>query len=135
MIRITSYNVCYTKLLRDPVEDTRRLLRPRSGGRREVVRDLTLLGLLALVLLVPGLGMRDPWPADEPRFALIARDMVVTGEWLFPQVGGDLYQDKPPVFFWTIALGYLATGALRFAFLLPSLVITSYSIHYTKLYE
>jgi 4-amino-4-deoxy-L-arabinose transferase-like glycosyltransferase len=107
---------------RDPVEDTRRLLRPGSGGRREIVRDLTLLGLLALVLLAPGLGMRDPWPADEPRFALIARDMVVTGEWLFPQVGSDLYQDKPPVFFWTIALGYLATGALRFAFLLPSLL-------------
>ena len=109
-------------LARDPVEDTRRLLRPGLGGRREIVRDLILLGLLALVLLAPGLGMRDPWPADEPRFALIARDMVVTGEWLFPQVGGDLYQDKPPVFFWTIALGYMATGTLRFAFLLPSLL-------------
>ena len=30
---------------RDPVEDTRRLLRPGSGGRREILRDLTLLGL------------------------------------------------------------------------------------------
>jgi 4-amino-4-deoxy-L-arabinose transferase-like glycosyltransferase len=107
---------------RDPLEDSRRLLRSGLDGRREVIRDLFLLGLLALTLLAPGLGMRDPWPADEPRFALIARDMVATGDWLFPQVGGDLYQDKPPVFFWSIALGYLATGALNVAFLLPSLL-------------
>jgi len=109
-------------LPRDPAGDSRRLLHPGMDGRREVVRDLVLLGLLALMLMAPGLGMRDPWPADEPRFALIARDMVATGDWLFPQVGGDLYQDKPPVFFWAIALGYLATGALNVAFLLPSLL-------------
>ncbi|MBS1200582.1 MAG: hypothetical protein H6R27_1260 [Proteobacteria bacterium] len=85
-------------------------------------RDVLLLVLAALVLLAPGLGLRDPWPADEPRFALIARDMVALGQWLFPQVGGDLYQDKPPVFFWSIAAGYLLTGSLRVAFLLPSLL-------------
>jgi 4-amino-4-deoxy-L-arabinose transferase-like glycosyltransferase len=106
----------------DPAGDAHRLLRSGLGGRREVARDLMLLGLLALMFMAPGLGMRDPWPADEPRFALIARDMVATGDWLFPQVGGDLYQDKPPVFFWAIALGYLATGALNIAFLLPSLL-------------
>ena len=85
-------------------------------------RDLLLLAVAAIVLLAPGLGLRDPWPADEPRFALIARDMVATGQWLFPQVGGDLYQDKPPVFFWSMAAGYQFTGSLRLAFLLPSLL-------------
>jgi 4-amino-4-deoxy-L-arabinose transferase-like glycosyltransferase len=106
----------------DPVEDACRLLHPGHHGRRETLRDLLLLAVVALVLLAPGLGFRDPWPADEPRFALIARDMVATGQWLFPQVGGDLYQDKPPVFFWTIAAGYWLTGALSVAFLLPSLL-------------
>ena len=35
---------------------------------------LNLLFLLSLGLLVlgAGLGLRDPWPADEPRFALVA---------------------------------------------------------------
>ena len=58
---------------------------------------LWLLGL-SLLLIVTGLGLRDPWPADEPRFALV-RDMVATGEWLLPRVGGDVYADKPPLFF------------------------------------
>ncbi|MGA1496396.1 MAG: ArnT family glycosyltransferase [Steroidobacteraceae bacterium] len=85
-------------------------------------RDYLWLSLAALLLLLPGLGLRDPWPADEPRFALIARDMVLTGNWLFPMVGGDLYQDKPPLFFWTLGVFYWLTGNLKFAFLLPSLL-------------
>ena len=28
------------------------------------------------LLIGAGLGLRDPWPADEPRFALVARDML-----------------------------------------------------------
>jgi 4-amino-4-deoxy-L-arabinose transferase-like glycosyltransferase len=89
---------------------------------REVIRDLALLLGLGLLLLATGLGLRDPWPADEPRFALIARDMVESGEWLFPTVGGDLYQDKPPFFFWLIACMYALTGSLRLSFLMPSLL-------------
>ena len=82
---------------------------------------LWLLGL-GLLLIATGIGLRDPWPADEPRFALIARDMVLTGDWLLPHVGGDIYSDKPPLFFWLIALGLQATDSLRVAFLLPSLL-------------
>lgn len=93
-----------------------------SDVPRELIRDLAVLLGVGLLLLATGLGLRDPWPPDEPRFALIARDMVESGEWLFPRVGGDLYQDKPPLFFWLIAAGYALTGSLRLAFLLPSLL-------------
>lgn len=85
-------------------------------------RDLLWLLLLAAVVLGAGLGLRDPWPADEPRFALIARDMAHGASWLVPHIGGDLYQDKPPLFFWAIAASYLLTGSLRIAFLLPPLL-------------
>lgn len=84
-------------------------------------RDLLYLLLFTALLVGAGLGLRDPWPADEPRFALVARDMVESGQWLFPRVGGDLYPDKPPFFFWIIASFYLVTGSLRLAFLLPAL--------------
>ena len=35
-------------------------------------RDTGLFWLVALLVLGAGLGLRDPWPADEPRFALVA---------------------------------------------------------------
>jgi len=75
-----------------------------------------------LVVLGTGLGLRDPWPADEPRFALIAQQMVESGQWLFPFRGGEVYPDKPPMFMWAIGLFYWLTGSLRIAFLLPSLL-------------
>lgn len=84
--------------------------------------DLLLLLGLGLLLLAAGLGLRDPWPADEPRFALIARDMVLSGQWLIPRVGGELYSDKPPLFMWLAAGFYWLSGELRLAFLLPSLL-------------
>lgn len=83
-------------------------------------RDLSWLLLALLVIVGTGLGIRDPWPADEPRFASLARDMVQAGEWLFPRVGGDLYQDKPPLFFWLLALSYIAFGWFKGWFLIPS---------------
>ena len=83
-------------------------------------RDLLWLLALALLLIATGIGLRDPWPADEPRFALVARDMVATGDWLLPRVGGEPYADKPPLFFWLIAASLELTHSLRVAFLLPS---------------
>ncbi|HEY0940405.1 MAG TPA: glycosyltransferase family 39 protein [Steroidobacter sp.] len=96
--------------------------RAGSNSERDVRLDLFWLLGLGLLLIATGIGLRDPWPADEPRFALIVRDMVATGEWLLPRVGGDVYGDKPPLYFWIMGLSLLATGCLRVAFLLPSLL-------------
>ena len=98
---------------------------PLSHARPLWLRDarweLLLFGVFALLLLGLGIGLRDPWPSDEPRFALVARLMVEHGQWLFPHRGHELYPDKPPVFMWLQALAYLITGQWRVAFLLPSL--------------
>lgn len=94
-------------------------VRPLS---RSAHLDLWWLLLAGLVLFGAGLGLRDPWPADEPRFALIARDMVRSGQWLIPHVAGAIYSDKPPLFMWLTAGLYALTGELRIAFLLPSLL-------------
>ncbi len=86
-------------------------------------RDLWLFWLFALLILGAGLGLRDPWPADEPRFALVAKQMVESGDWLFPHRGSELYSDKPPLFMWLQAGLLWLTGEMRIAFLLPSLLV------------
>ena len=84
-------------------------------------RSNTLWWLLALtVVLFLGVGLRYPWPADEPRFAQIAREMVESGQWLFPTRGGEFYPDKPPVFMWISAAFFALLGNLKVSFLLPS---------------
>ena len=43
--------------------------------RNDDRRELALFLLVALILIVAGIGLRDPWPADEPRFAPVAKQM------------------------------------------------------------
>jgi 4-amino-4-deoxy-L-arabinose transferase-like glycosyltransferase len=85
-------------------------------------RDTWLFFLLAFVVLAVGYGLRDPWPADEPRFVLVAKQMIESGDFLFPHRGGELYPDKPPLYFWLLSLAYGLIGSWRWSFLLPSLL-------------
>ncbi|WP_430457901.1 ArnT family glycosyltransferase [Rheinheimera sp.] len=88
--------------------------------QKTIQQQIWLFGAFAVLLIVTGIGLRDPWPADEPRFALIAKEMVDSGQWFFPSRAGEYYPDKPPVFMWAIALFYQLTDSLNLAFLLPS---------------
>lgn len=90
--------------------------------RRRRLLAWSALVILALLLLALGLGCRDPWPADEPRFALNAIEMLVTGDFWIPHRGGELYADKPPIFMWASALSIWLTDSMRIGFLLPSLL-------------
>ena len=85
-------------------------------------RDFWLLAVAALLVIGVGLGLRDPWPSDEPRFALVARQMFESGDWLFPHRGHELYSDKPPMLMWLQAGFYGLVHNWRVAFLLPSLL-------------
>lgn len=85
-------------------------------------REFWLLAVVALLLLGTGLGLRDPWPSDEPRFTLVAKHMVESGDWLFPRRGTELYSDKPPMLMWFEAAFYTLVRDWRVAFLLPSLL-------------
>ena len=90
---------------------------------REAPRWQTPLQLLLMVwALLAGLGLREPMPADEPRFVLAARTMIETGQWLFPHRGMELYAEKPPTFMWLQAASYLVVRSWQVAFLLPSLL-------------
>jgi 4-amino-4-deoxy-L-arabinose transferase-like glycosyltransferase len=92
-----------------------------AGGLPPIrLSDLLWLALALFVIVGTGVGIRDPWPADEPRFAALARDMALSNEWLFPRVGGDLYQDKPPLFFWLLAISFKIFGSVKASFLVPS---------------
>lgn len=89
----------------------------------DAARRQTLFWLAATAtVLLLGIGLRFPWPADEPRFAQVTREMVESGQWLFPTRGGEPYPDKPPVFMWLSAAAFALLGNLKLSFLLPSVL-------------
>lgn len=68
-----------------------------------------LLGALALGWLAT-LGGRHLVPTDEGRYAEMAREMFVSGDWLTPRYNGLLYFEKPPLHLWATALVFHLFG-------------------------
>src|SRR5947208_1451388 len=97
----------------------------RNGLARVVPSPLLVLALAAAVLLWNLWGY-DLWAPDEPYFGEGAREMVVDGHWVVPYVNGAVTTDKPPLFFWLIALvslpfGGVSAGTARLPSLLAAL--------------
>jgi 4-amino-4-deoxy-L-arabinose transferase-like glycosyltransferase len=72
--------------------------------------DRWLPWLAAAAFVVSALSSRDLWAPDEPRYGQVAREMLRTGDWLVPHVNGAPYAEKPPLFFWCVALLSLPFG-------------------------
>lgn len=68
--------------------------------------------IAATILFLWQLGGHDLWTPDEPYFAEGAREMVADGKWAVPHVNGKVTPDKPPLFFWLIALFSLPLGTV-----------------------
>ena len=82
---------------------------------------LFYLFALTLILFFTGLGGRDFWAPVEPRYAEIVRIMFAKGEWVVPTVNGDLYTDKPILYFWLALIASKLAGAVNeWAVRLPS---------------
>jgi len=77
-------------------------------NRRQAVN--AALVLFGLLLFGWRLGGHDLWPPDEPRFGLVAREMLERGDPIVLSRNGRLYTDKPPLFFWAIDTGALLRG-------------------------
>lgn len=96
------------------------------NGRRSVLRSrLALLGVLAfaaLILAIPA-GRRPFWSSDEARFALLAQDILDHGRWFVPELRGQLYLNKPQLYFWSIALVSIPSGRVtELTAAIPSIV-------------
>lgn len=97
---------------------------PVSDWRHKLSRPgVALVIVLWVVAAALSLGQRDLWAPDEPKYALVAKEMLASGEFLIPHVNGEPYPDKPPLMFWLIAVASLLTGGVgQVAAVLPSLV-------------
>jgi len=92
-----------------------------------------LLGV-CLFLFFFNLNRWDLWNPDEPRYAQVAREMVNGGDWILMHFNGKVYEDKPPLFFWLIALSsYLWQGFNSFSVRFPSAVFGTLTVLLTFL--
>ncbi len=102
-----------------------RALFPGRPDRAARVRLVPLLILVALpgVLLYPTRSFQLLEP-DEGRYAQIAREMLLRGEWIVPTLQGEPYLDKPPLLYWLTRISYSLFGVSETtARLFPALAV------------
>ena len=73
-------------------------------------KALWLITILAIVMLIPFLGLSDFNTKGEPREAVVAYTMLEHGNWILPINNGGDIPYKPPFFHWCIAFFSLFIG-------------------------
>ena len=86
-------------------------------------KALWLITILAIVMLIPFLGLSDFNTKGEPREAVVAYTMLEHGNWILPINNGGDIPYKPPFFHWCIAFFSLFIGHVNeFTSRLPSAI-------------
>jgi len=83
-----------------------------SDPRSRIYSRWLLLGLLLVFTLVwfSNLESRKLFRPDEGRYAEIAREMAVSGDWITPRLNGLKYFEKPPLQYWATAAAFKLFG-------------------------
>ncbi len=100
--------------------------RAKMDGRIRLERPLrigmaaSLLLLLGLSLMLPGLGESGLWDPWEPKYAQAPREMAARGSFVIPYFHGEPRLNKPPLTYWLIGASQALFGVTEAAARLPS---------------
>ena len=91
---------------------------------RSPVRAALLGAVVAALITLPGLGIGTLWDNSETAYGEVAREILLTHDWIVMHLNGAPWFVQPPLYFWFAALlaKFFGTGAL--ALRLPSAIAT-----------
>ncbi len=92
---------------------------------RSVPARAALLGaLFAALVTLPGLGIGTLWDNSETAYGEVAREILLTHDWVVMHLNGQPWFVQPPLYFWIAALLAKGLGPTAFALRLPSALAT-----------
>ncbi len=97
-----------------------------SEFKKSQTAPYAVLAVILLISIVPyfwGLGKPDIQDVDESTYAEIAREMVVSGDWISPTYNGNPFDQHPPLVAWLMAASIKLFGATPFAARLPNALL------------
>lgn len=85
-------------------------------------KDQWRIAIAALVAFAPFLGGVHLFDWDEINFAEIAREMLLSGKYLSPQLDFQAFTEKPPFFFWLQAISMHIFGIGEYGARFPNVI-------------
>src|SRR5262245_861276 len=89
----------------------------RTNRERARLLGLALLAGAAYTIRLDLPGFYD----NEGRYAAVAREMVLTGDWITPHMNGSVFLNKPPLCSWLTAAAFELFGMNEWARIVPVL--------------
>lgn len=87
--------------------------------------------LFTFVLYLAGNQLLAVTDTAESNYALTAKEMVLSGNWISPQIYGRFWYDKPIFYYWELALSFTLFGFNEMAARLPAALFGSASVLFT----
>lgn len=90
-----------------------------------------VLLVISLFFFLIGNDLAAVTDTAESNYAETAKEMVLTGNWISPQIYGRYWYDKPIFYYWELALSYKLFGFNEFASRLPSALLGTAGVLFT----
>jgi 4-amino-4-deoxy-L-arabinose transferase-like glycosyltransferase len=88
------------------------------------VRAALIGAFVAALTTLPGLGVGTLWDNSETAYGEVAREILLTGNWVVMHQNGAPWYVQPPLYFWIAAVFAKLFGVTEFALRLPSALAT-----------
>lgn len=89
---------------------------------------LFLIFAAALLFFLIGAGNLAVTDPVESNYALTAKEMVLSGDWISPRIYGIFWYDKPVFFYWLLCLSYTVFGFTELASRFPGALFGALSV-------
>ena len=87
-----------------------------------MIRKISIIACISGILFIPFLGSVHLLDWDEANFAELAREMIVSGNYIQPQMNFLPFYEKPPFFIWLQVLSMKVFGINEFAARFPNAI-------------
>ena len=88
------------------------------------LRAALIGAFVAALTTLPGLGVGTLWDNSETAYGEVAREILLTGNWVVMHQNGAPWYVQPPLYFWIAAVFAKLFGVTEFALRLPSALAT-----------
>ncbi|HEY9086312.1 MAG TPA: glycosyltransferase family 39 protein [Candidatus Tyrphobacter sp.] len=88
------------------------------------MRAASIGAVVGALATLPGLGAGTLWDNSETAYGEVAREILLTHDWIVMHLNGQPWFTQPPLYFWIAAICARLLGVTAFALRLPSALST-----------
>ena len=93
--------------------------------------NIIILAAFCILMYFTFLGAYPLIDIDETRYVRIAQEMLNSHSYYAPTINGNLFLEKPPLFFWLEDFSFILFGTSEWAARLPMAIVASFGVFMT----